>query len=83
MKKCYLIIFTFLFVQTSVLAQFNVCPSGSYTRGVVHAYAVNDQIYWASRRDVTGTIVTTDGGNTWTVSSFTDPRHSGLLYSRI
>ena len=28
----------------------------------------------ASRRDVTGTIVTTDGGNTWTQSSFTDPK---------
>jgi hypothetical protein len=72
MKKCYLIIFTFLFVQTSVLAQFNICPSGTYTRGVVYAHAVDDQIYWASRRDVTGTIVTTDGGNTWTSSSFTD-----------
>ena len=72
-KKFYLIIFAFLFFQLSVQAQFNVCPSGSYTRGVVYAYAVNDQIYWASRRDVTGTIVTTDGGNTWTLSSFTDP----------
>ena len=73
MKKFYLIIFTVLFFQLSVLAQFNVCPSGTYTRGVVYAHAVDDQIYWASRRDVTGTVVTTDGGNTWTVSSFSDP----------
>ncbi len=42
--------------------------------GVVYAYAVDDQVYWASRRDVTGTIVTTDGGNTWTQSNFTDPK---------
>ena len=27
-----------------------------------------------ARRDVTGTIVTTDGGDTWTLSSFTDPK---------
>jgi photosystem II stability/assembly factor-like uncharacterized protein len=73
MKKYFLIVFTFLFVQLNVLAQFNVCPHGTYNKGIVYSYAVDDQIYWASRRDVTGTIVTTDGGNTWTVSSFSDP----------
>jgi hypothetical protein len=73
-KKCYSIIFVFLFVQLSVQAQFNVCPHGTYNMGVMYSYALDDQVYWASRRDVTGTIVTTDGGNTWTTSSFTDPK---------
>jgi hypothetical protein len=77
MKKSYLIIIAFLFVllQTGTQAQFNICPQGSYDKGVIYICAVNDQIFWASRRDVTGTIVTTDGGNTWTVSSFTDPQN--------
>jgi len=74
MKRSYSIIFVFLVVQLSVQAQFNICPSGAYTRGEVYSHAVNDQIYWASRRDVTGTIVTTDGGSTWTINSFTDPK---------
>ncbi|MBE0539158.1 MAG: T9SS type A sorting domain-containing protein [Ignavibacterium sp.] len=74
MKKFYLIIFTFLLFQPCVLAQYNICPSGSYNSGVDYAYAVDDQVYWASRRDVTGTIITTDGGNTWTINSFTDPK---------
>jgi hypothetical protein len=72
--KSFLLSFLFVFAQLSVLAQFNICPTGSYTRGEVYAHAVNDQIYWASRRDVTGTIVTTDGGSTWTQCSFTDPK---------
>ena len=72
--KALLLSFLFLFVQLSVQAQFNVCPTGSYNCGVVYAHAVDDQVYWGSRRDVTGTIVTTDGGNTWTQSSFTDPK---------
>jgi len=75
LKKFNLLIFAFLFIQLCAHAQFNVCPTGSYPYGVVYAHAVNEQIYWASRRDVTGTIVTTDGGNTWTVSSFTDPKN--------
>jgi photosystem II stability/assembly factor-like uncharacterized protein len=76
MKKLHVIIlsFLFVFVQLSVLAQFNVCPHGTYNMGVIYSYAVDDQVYWASRRDVTGTIVTADGGNTWTTSSFTDPK---------
>ena len=75
MKRLYSIIFAFLLFNLSAQAQFITCPTGTYTRGEVYAHAVNDQIYWASRRDVTGTIVTTDGGNTWTLSSFTDPRN--------
>ena len=73
-KKFYLIIFVLLFFQVVVIAQFNVCPHGSYNMGVIYSYAVDDEVYWASRRDVTGTIVTSDGGNTWTTSNFTDPK---------
>lgn len=78
MKRFNLIIFAFLFIQLCAQAQFNVCPTGTYTMGVSFTYAVNDQIYWASRRDVTGTIVTTDGGNTWTLGSFTDPKGASV-----
>jgi photosystem II stability/assembly factor-like uncharacterized protein len=74
MKKFYSIIVVFLFIHLSVQAQFNVCPHGTYNMGTVYSYAVDDQVYWASRRDVTGTTVTADGGNTWTTSSFTDPK---------
>ena len=77
-KKFYFIIFACLIFQLSVLAQFNVCPTGSYTQGVVFAHAVDEQIYWAVRRDVPGTIVTTDGGNTWAVNSFVDPKNFGV-----
>jgi photosystem II stability/assembly factor-like uncharacterized protein len=76
--KSFLLSLLFLFVQLIIYAQFNVCPTGSYTRGEVFAHAVDDQIYWASRRDIAGTIVTTDGGNTWTSGSFTDPRNFGV-----
>jgi photosystem II stability/assembly factor-like uncharacterized protein len=76
MKKLHVIIlsFLFIFVQLSVLAQFNICQTGSYNYGVDYSYPVDDQVYWASRRDATGTIVTTDGGNTWITNSFVDPR---------
>ncbi len=75
MKKIYSIFFVLIFAQLSVHAQFNICPQGSYNMGVLYAYAVDEQIYWASRRDVTGIIVTTDAGNTWTENSFSDPQN--------
>jgi len=72
--KALLLSLLFLFVQLSVQAQFNICPHGTYNMGVIYSYAVDEQVFWASRRDVTGTIVTTDVGNTWTLGSFTDPK---------
>ena len=74
MKKMHLIILFSLFFFFVAQAQFNVCPNGNYNMGIIYSHAVGDEVYWASRRDVTGTIVTADGGNTWTVNSFVDPR---------
>jgi photosystem II stability/assembly factor-like uncharacterized protein len=74
MKKLHLIILFFIFFYVVAQAQFNICPMGSYTYGVGPVHAVDDQVFWASRNDATGTIVTTDGGNTWAQSSFTDPK---------
>ena len=46
MRRLYLIIFTFIAVQQVVLAQFNICPTGTYNFGVAYACAVDDQVYW-------------------------------------
>ncbi|MDZ7623613.1 MAG: hypothetical protein U5J96_04080 [Ignavibacteriaceae bacterium] len=82
-KSSISIIFVFLFVQSSVLAQFNVCPTGIYNFGVAYACAVDDQVSWGSRLDATGVIVTTNGGDTWTQSNFTNPKAFSCLHSRV
>jgi hypothetical protein len=74
MKRLYLIILFVIIAQAGIQAQFNVCPHGTYNMGIIYSHAIGDEVYWASRRDVTGTIVTTDGGNTWTLGSFVDPK---------
>ena len=73
MKKFYSIIFVFLFVLCSTAnAQWVQKHSGTL---VNMSDAVSDQIFWAGRWDATaGTFVTTDGGQTWTSSTFVDPK---------
>ena len=60
-----------LLVYTSANAQWvHISINGAYR----YSDAVNDQIFWAGRSDVTGTSCTTDGGQTWEMSTFTDPK---------
>ncbi len=71
--KRLLVLFAFLFIAYTIAnAQWVQKHSGT---PVNMSDAVSDQIFWAGRWDATaGTFVTTDGGQTWTSSTFVDPK---------
>jgi hypothetical protein len=76
MKMLHSIVLALLFLQLNAHAQWVQKHSGTL---VNMSDAVSDQIFWCGRWDATtGTFTTTDGGQTWTNSTFVDPKGASV-----